>query len=130
MDKAKLFFIVDDDADDIDFFSDALREVDPSIKCVSATNGEEALQKLKAWTGPLPDFIILDLNLPRMNGKKCLTEIKKTEILNGIPVVIYSTATEKNIIEEMKTLGAAYFISKPNRLSVLRDAIRHLLSFN
>ncbi|HVE61132.1 MAG TPA: hypothetical protein VNA26_04890, partial [Chitinophagaceae bacterium] len=58
---------------------------------------------------------------------KCLIEIKKTETLSDVPVVIYSTASEKNIIEEMKTLGAAYFISKPTKLSVLCDSIRDLL---
>ncbi len=125
---AKIFFLVDDDIDDHEFFMDALKEIDPSIKCIPAMNGDEAMQKLKGWSGPLPDFIILDLNLPGMNGKKCLTEIKKSEALSDIPVVIYSTTSEKKIIEEMEAIGASYFITKPNKLSLLSNSLRHLLS--
>ncbi|MDQ3681611.1 MAG: response regulator [Bacteroidota bacterium] len=86
------------------------------------------MQKLKGWIGPLPDFIILDLNLPDMNGKKCLVEIKKNKVFNDIPVVMYSTAAEKKVIEEMEGLGADYFISKPNNVSLLCDSLRYLLS--
>jgi CheY-like chemotaxis protein len=128
MNKVKIFFLVDDDVDDHEFFKDALKEVDSTIEFVTAVNGDEALQKLKGWIGPLPDFIILDLNLPGMNGKKCLVEIKKNKSFNGIPVIIYSTTSEKKVIKEMEDLGAAHFISKPNRLSLLCDSLRHLLS--
>ena len=128
MNKPKIFFIVDDDIDDHEFFIKALEEIDSSIQCITAINGVEALQKLQRWIGPLPDFIILDLNLPGMNGKKCLAEIKKDKTLYDIPVVIYTTTSEKKIIKEMEALGAAYFISKPNNLSLLRDTLRHLLS--
>jgi CheY-like chemotaxis protein len=128
MDKVKIFFIVDDDIDDREFFMEALREIDPSINCIAAINGDEALQKLEGWIGPLPDFIILDLNLPGMHGKKCLVELKKSKTFNGIPVIIYSTTSEKKVIKEMEDLGAAYFISKPNRLPLLCDSLRYLLS--
>ena len=130
MNKVKIFFLVDDDVDDQEFFREALNEINPSIKCLTAINGDEALQKLKEWKGPLPDFIILDLNLPRMNGKKCLVEIKKNNALSEIPVVIYSTTSEKKIIEEMEALGAACFIVNPNRLSLLCDSLRDLLYVN
>jgi len=126
--KLKIFFLVDDDVDDQEFFREALNEIEPSIKLFTAFNGDQALQKLKEWEGPLPDFIILDLNLPRMNGKKCLAEIKKNIALCEIPVVIYSTTSEKKIIAETEALGAACFIVKPNRLSLLCDSLRDLLS--
>ncbi len=128
IEQAKLFFMVDDDVDDHEFFLEALNQIDPSIKCITAINGDEALQKLREWTGSLPDFIILDLNLPGMSGKKCLVEIKKNQTFSNIPVVIYSTTSEKKIIKEMEALGAVHFISKPNNLSLLRDTLRHLLS--
>ncbi len=128
IEQPKIFFMVDDDVDDHEFFIEALKEIDPSIKCITAINGDQALQKLKECIGPLPDFIILDLNLPGMHGKKCLVEIKKDKNLCEIPVVIYSTTSEKKVIEETEALGAAYFISKPSKLSVLCDSIRHLLS--
>ncbi len=128
MNKVKTFFLVDDDVDDHEFFKDALKEVDSTIEFVTAVNGDEALQKLKGWIGPLPDYIILDLNLPGMSGKKCLVEIKKNKAFNHIPVVMYSTAAEKKIIAETQALGADYFIVKPNKLSLLCDSLRYLLS--
>ena len=128
IEHAKIFFMVDDDVDDHEFFLEALNEIDPSIKCITAINGDEALQKLREWTGSLPDFIILDLNLPGMSGKKCLVEIKKDKTLCDIPVVIYTTTSEKKIIKQMEALGAVHFISKPNNLSLLRDTLRYLLS--
>jgi DNA-binding response OmpR family regulator len=128
MNKVKIFFLVDDDLDDHEFFKDALKEIDPSIKCITAINADEAFQKLKEWKGAYPDFIILDLNLPRMNGKKCLIEIKKDKAFGKVPVIMYSTTSEKKVIQEMEDLGAAYFISKPNNLSLLCDSLRFLLS--
>ena len=128
MNKSKIFFLVDDDADDHEFFKDALKEIDPAINCITSFDCEEALKKLSTWIGLKPDFIILDLNLPRMNGKKCLIELKKDITLCKIPVVIYSTTSEKKIIDEMEALGAAYFISKPNKLSLLCDSLKPLLS--
>jgi len=128
IEQAKIFFMVDDDIDDHEFFMEALREIDPSLKCITAINADEAFQKLKDWKGAYPDFIILDLNLPGMSGKKFLIEIKKNTTLCDIPVVIYTTTSEKKIIKEMEALGAVHFISKPNNLSLLRDTLMHLLS--
>ena len=63
--------VVDDDIDDLLFFTDALAEIDPSIRSVMAFNGIEALQKLETIQPP-PDYIFLDLNMPKVNGKQCL----------------------------------------------------------
>ena len=91
MRKSPLFFIVDDDSDDQELFMEAVNEVDDSIKCVSASDCEEALELLKNRRMYLPDIIFLDLNMPRLNGKQCLAELKKQSHLRGIPVIIYST---------------------------------------
>lgn len=128
MSHPKIIFLVDDDTDDLEFFSEALKEIDPSIKCITSSNGESALIKLKEWTAPFPDFIFLDLNLPRLDGKKCLIEIKKNEAIRHIPVVIYSTSSEQRVVEQTLALGAAHFLSKPSRLSELCDAIKYILT--
>lgn len=130
MNVPKVIFLVDDDKDDLDFFIEALKEIDDSIICIRASNGEEALKKLKEWVVPFPNFIFLDLNLPRINGKKCLIEIKKQKKFDQIPVIIYSTSSEKRIMEEMSDLGAAYFIVKPNNLSELCDSLRYVVTKN
>ena len=73
----KKFFIADDDPDDQELFIEALLQIDAQCKCVTAFDGLEALNKLFSQTVYVPDFIFLDLNMPKMNGKECLVEIKK-----------------------------------------------------
>lgn len=117
--------IVDDDADDRQLFKDAVKEVDRHIECITASDGQQALEMLRKTGSKLPDFIFLDLRMPRYNGKRCLQEIKKDERLKHIPVIIYSTSREVEESQEMKAMGAVYFISKPSN----PDEIYYLISF-
>lgn len=105
--------IVDDDADDRKLFIDAVKEVDRQIECFTASDGQQALEVLRKPGSKLPDFIFLDLRMPRYNGKRCLQEIKKDERLKHIPVIIYSTSREIEESQELKAMGAVHFISKP-----------------
>src|SRR5688572_7918660 len=96
--------IVDDDEDDRDLFCEALNQVSPFITCIMARNGEEALHGLKLNCFPKPDLIFLDLNMPRVNGIQCLTELKKDTALRAIPVVICTTSkwnVEKEITSKL-----------------------------
>ena len=107
--------IVDDDADDRQLFIDTVNEIDDQIICLTATDGFQALELLKSSSdAALPDAIFLDLRMPRINGKKCLIELKKNEQLKDIPVIIYTTSTEVEDSIELANLGAVYFISKPS----------------
>jgi CheY-like chemotaxis protein len=123
MSKKRTFFIVDDDMDDQELFIEAVNEVDNSIVCVSASNCEEALDLLKNKKMAMPDVIFLDLNMPRLNGKQCLAELKKHAHLRDIPVIIYSTSSERRDIEETTRLGASHFLTKPNKFDELCKAI-------
>jgi CheY-like chemotaxis protein len=120
-------FLADDDLDDQDFFKHALSQIDESILCLTASNGEEAIKKLKLIS-PLPDYIFLDLNMPRMSGSKCLAEIKKMRSLKNVPVIIYSTSSEERDINDAKKLGADYFITKPHDFKELCDTLQHFIS--
>lgn len=128
MGQNKVFFIVDDDADDQELFIEAVNEVDNSIECLAASDCEEALDLLKNRRIPLPDLIFLDLNMPRLNGKQCLAELKKQAHLKDIPVIIYSTSSEKRDIEETAQLGAAHFLTKPNKFDELCNAISYVIA--
>ncbi len=105
--------IVDDDAEDRQLFIDAIKDVDPDIKCTTAIDGKQALEDLKNSYNSLPDLIFLDLRMPRFSGKKCLLELKKDELLSPIPVIIYTTSKELEESKELRELGAVHFISKP-----------------
>lgn len=119
------FLIVDDDADDSMLFIEAVREIDEAIECKTAKNGEQALKLLRNIEYPLPDFIFLDIRMPRLDGKKCLVEIKKDERLKNIPVIIYTTSRGVEESKELRAMGAFHFISKPRNA----DEIFYLISF-
>lgn len=113
-----LCILIDDDPDDQEIFLLALQKLQANIKCITADNGIEALQILEQ-ENIHPDYIFLDLNMPRMNGKQCLAEIKKIKRLELIPVIIYSTSTVQSDIMETKELGAADYITKQSSIKEL-----------
>lgn len=119
-------FLIDDDEDDREIFAIALADVSKSHECTTATNGKEALEKLNADETFIPDFIFLDLNMPLMDGKQFLLEVKKISRLSLVPVVIYSTSSHQKDIEETKQLGAAYFLTKLPRIDDLSKILSAL----
>jgi len=124
MEGSKIFLIIDDDADDRDFFSDALAAVDTRAKCNHAYNGEDALAKLKDINLINPDYIFLDLNMPRMDGKSFLNKIKKEPKLKDIPVIIFTTSSNPNDVTETLELGAAHYITKPYEFKKMCEQIQ------
>src|SRR4051812_39600015 len=108
MNKKFTFLVVDDDPDDRDFFMEAINELYPSSHCYSAFNGEDALDKMRLKLKQIPDFIFLDLNMPRMDGWQCLTEIKSDQKLKNIPVIIFTTSSSEKDKRDTRDLGAVY----------------------
>lgn len=120
-----LILVVDDDAEDLELFEEAMGEIDSSISCVEAYNGLEALKILNR-DSLLPDFIFLDINMPFMNGQKCLAEIKSNKVYKDIPVIMYSTTTDQMQIEACVKLGAS-FLTKPNSYRELVSELRKIV---
>lgn len=130
MTKQKLIVCLDDDPDDRDLLMSAIKDVDSSYKVINGDNGIKGmyiLEQLKQ-IGQIPCLIILDLNMPLMDGEQTLAEIKKDADLNDIPVVIFTTsAMEKN---------NAFFASqnvpvviKPIKYGSIVEQVRELLSY-
>lgn len=124
----KLIMLIDDDEDDILFFMDALQEIDPSLRLMTASNGEEALQQLLASGASLPDYIFLDMNMPLVNGRECLLRIRQSPVLSSVPVIIYSTSSARSEADKLVRLGASYYLTKPFRFSEMIKSIRFILS--
>ena len=116
---------IDDDIEDIEIFRDALIEVNPSIELLTARNGKDALALLGA-ADQLPKYIVLDINMPGMDGKSCLQEIRKERRFDPISVVIYSTNGFPQDIEQIEALGAR-FVRKANSFDDLRVMIRGMV---
>ncbi len=117
MDKSIICFLIDDDKDDQEIFMLALEDMDIQVECVTANDGNEALLKFAQDETFLPDYIFLDLNMPRINGKQCLIEIKKIDHLKNVPIIIYSTSSAQKDKMETEKLGATAFITKPSSIS-------------
>jgi CheY-like chemotaxis protein len=118
---------VDDDPDDVKIFGEAAKEVDPAINVLSFSSGMKALEIL-GQQKTLPDYIFLDVNMPRMNGMQFLETVKKDKKLSGIPVVMYSTTKSIEHEKHAKQLGAMHFFTKPIFFDDICNVIRCVLS--
>jgi CheY-like chemotaxis protein len=124
--KYKSILLIDDDEDDQVIFMTGIREVCRNIICKCAFNAKEALESLE--NGELsPEVIFLDLNMPIMNGQQFLSEIKKRKPLSQIPVIIFTTSSNKSTVDDMLNLGASNFITKPGRYEELITILKESL---
>lgn len=99
-------------------------------------NGEELLDYLnecgssdERQPSSLPSLILLDLNMPRKDGREALREIKGTPGLRSIPIVAFTTSNQKEDIDYCYRTGANAFITKPSSFTELSEVIRILISF-
>jgi CheY-like chemotaxis protein len=122
-----IILYAEDDPEDVDVFKEAVKSIDPTIGCIVAKDGKEAIEILENAI-VLPDYIFLDVNMPLLNGKECLTEIKSRKELKSIPVIIYTTSTRQNDIRDFKSLGAAEYIIKPNTFSQVLQSLSKILN--
>lgn len=113
---------MDDDEDDKEIFLLALKDANPAIECVIASDGGEALSLLGDGSF-IPDYIFLDLNMPLMSGKECLAAIRQRPHLAEVPVIIFSTSGSQKDISDTKALGASSFITKPPLISTLAEKL-------
>lgn len=86
-----LIFNVDDDSDDREIFSDVIKSVNPQIACVLFESGEDLLDFL-ASNVALPDFIFIDINMPKMNGYECVQQIRSHDMFREVKIIMYSTS--------------------------------------
>lgn len=107
---------VDDDLDDLQLFREALEEIDPSIVCLMATTGQEALTLLRS--GASPDLIFIDVVMPEMDGVTFLTKMRQIDPLCASKAVLMSVSFYNMNEEIMKRLGAS-FIKKPDHYNDL-----------
>lgn len=120
--------LADDDEDDCIFFKEALDELSLPVTLVTVNDGVELMGFLDVnVSNNLPDVLFLDLNMPRKNGYECLTEIKAIKELKRLPVVIFSTSLDMEIVNTMYDKGALYYIRKPGDFSKLKQVIGNAL---
>jgi CheY-like chemotaxis protein len=121
MKKDKICLLIDDDAEDHEIFLIAMQAVDPAVICHIEKDAVTALAKLTNRI-LLPDFIFVDMNMPRMGGKEFIIEMRTLEHLKDCRLIAYSTSSiEKDMLI---SLGASHFIEKACNIPKLEEALQ------
>lgn len=135
MDRKKVL-VADDDHDNFILAMDALKEAGLDCDLCWVRDGEELLDYLyhrapyeDAAQAPVPDLILLDLNMPKKTGHEALREIKADSALAGIPVVVLTVSGAKEDMERSYALGANAFIRKPHNFDRLVESMRELRKY-
>jgi len=116
----------DDDIDDYTIFRETAAALIPGIQFINAEHGRQVLDTLERLSG-YPDLIVLDINMPTMDGKVCLKELKSDRRFEHIPVVMYTTGADSRDINECLQLGAAEYVIKPNSVTELENILNKVI---
>jgi len=119
----KKILIVDDDEDDKDFLCEAIQNIDSSAQCIWVSDGLHALRLINDENFNPPDFIFLDLNMPKIGGIQCLHKLRKLSNYKTIPVIIYTTSKLSSEQFDLNHLGPIQFLCKPTRIAELSAAV-------
>ncbi len=120
--------LADDDPDDRMFFEDALDELLIRATLHTVSNGVELMKFLENNAHQLPSVLFLDLNMPSKSGAECLSEIKNHEKFSQVPIIIYSTSANPDVMELLYNMGAQYYVRKEGDFSNLKSVISKALA--
>jgi len=123
----KYILLIDDDEEELEIFSEALNEIKTPMSCIQSRSGAGAMSLLSYL---MPDYIFLDLNMPGMDGMKCLDEIKKTKELYNVPVILYSHTINDETYKRAFEAGATACIKKPSTIHTLAEILQEIFSAN
>jgi CheY-like chemotaxis protein len=112
MRNSKPILLIEDDNVDVMTVKRVLRDLKIANQLVSTSNGEQALEYLRTNGNKKPCVILLDLNMPKMNGTEFLKIVKTDEALKKIPVVVLTTSSQQRDVVESFKLGAAGYMVK------------------
>ncbi|MEZ4900976.1 MAG: response regulator [Spirosomataceae bacterium] len=129
MNKIASILIADDDDDDCFLVQSALEECGITNPTIFVKDGRALLDYLKQNDATMVGLILLDLNMPCMDGREVLRSLKSDEKLRKIPVVILTTSRASQDIEECYAIGANCYVVKPASYSVFNDTIATLVKF-
>ncbi len=130
MKKSYTILYVDDDYDDLFLISEAFSNYTEKLKVVHACNGKEGLGVLKTMmdSQKLPCLIIMDINMPILDGKETLKIIRTSEKIEKIPVVLFSTSKNELDIQFAKQWDA-HFISKPDKIMQMENLVQEFVQY-
>jgi len=122
----KTVHLADDDEDDRILMKEALQEAHPDINIVESENGKELIENMKDADDLSETVVVVDMNMPKMNGLEAVEAIKSDPELSDVPTVMLSTSDSPELIRQAYDAGADDFITKPNSFMALIDIAKRI----
>ncbi|MBE9462054.1 response regulator [Dyadobacter subterraneus] len=126
MDDNKTVHLADDDEDDRMLFKEALQEADPNIKVVEAQNGKELIDNIKNSDDLDDTVVVVDMNMPKMNGIETIKAIRDDRQIPDVPAVMLSTSNNPDLKKKAIEAGATDYFTKPNSFIALIDIAKKI----
>jgi CheY-like chemotaxis protein len=122
-------FLAEDDIDDQEFLHEAFLSINPEIKLISFTSGLKFIQHIISLNEEhLPDLIILDYNIPEINGAEILEQLNKDKRYSAIPKLVWSTSDSQLYRQTCITTGAKAYLVKPSSINGIKEIAKEMLS--
>jgi CheY-like chemotaxis protein len=130
LNKPRTILCIDDDADDLQLLAEAVQRIDPQCQIIKAFDGMHGISILQEMHThrELPCLIVMDINMPKLDGKQTFVRIQSDAVLSTIPVVVFSTSSSPMDKMFFQNKGAA-FITKPIRFEQLLEVASELLTY-
>lgn len=125
----KFILYADDDSDDVTWVSEACKNLELNWDIEFVANGREVMEYLFRDPESKPSLVVLDLNMPEMDGRQTLQQLKSSDSYKNIPVAIVTTSANKMDKEVCKRLGASVYLTKPDTHVEWQDIVRQLQPF-
>jgi CheY-like chemotaxis protein len=126
--KSLIILLIEDDTIEIMKFNRVLKTLGLNHKVIEANNGQEALEILKVKE-VIPDIIVLDLNMPKINGIEFLRILKKDDYLKYIPAVILTTSNNHTDVLECYKIGISGYVLKPLKYDDYIERVKRMLDY-
>jgi len=128
MDENKTVHLADDDEDDRMLMKEALEEANPGVNVVESEDGKELIENMKSSDDLSETIVVLDMNMPRMNGIETIQAMKEDPELAEVPTIMLSTSDNPDLAKKAIDAGADEFMTKPNNFRALIDIAKKIFS--
>lgn len=130
MNERRTLIVAEDCDEDFDTVSDLVRRLGPRVDLHRAMTGESCLSLLRAWQGPArPVLVLLDLNLPGLDGRETLAEIRADAALRDVPVVVLTSSSNPRDVAFCYRTGANAYHQKPVRFVEYLQVLQELFAY-
>jgi CheY-like chemotaxis protein len=126
----KFILLGEDDIDDQEILEEIFSSIDPGCRLHFINNGKKVVTHLEEIQDEhLPCLIVLDYNMPELNGAEILKNLHNNHRVNTVPKIIWSTSNAPAYKNACLELGASDYLVKPSKINMLEDMVKHMLSY-